>query len=89
MLVPHPDDPKRFFANVQGFGVWETEDGGQSWTPRNNGLRAAWPLGKAVLETEPRSKAAKEISQLQNWVFAQLQVCTPDNVQNAKVMSDG
>jgi photosystem II stability/assembly factor-like uncharacterized protein len=42
--VPHPDDPKRFFANVQGVGVWETEDDGKSWTPRNNGLRAAWPL---------------------------------------------
>jgi hypothetical protein len=42
--VPHPDEPKRFFANVQGFGVWETEDGGSSWTPRNNGLRADWPL---------------------------------------------
>jgi photosystem II stability/assembly factor-like uncharacterized protein len=42
--VPHPDDERRFFANVQGFGVWETEDGGSSWTPRNNGLRAAWPL---------------------------------------------
>lgn len=42
--VPHPDDPSRFFANVQGFGVWETADGGSSWTPRNNGLRAAWPL---------------------------------------------
>jgi photosystem II stability/assembly factor-like uncharacterized protein len=42
--VPHPDDKNRFFANVQGFGVWETEDGGSSWTPRNNGLRADWPL---------------------------------------------
>ena len=42
--VPHPDDPKRFFANVQGFGVWETEDNGSSWTPRNQGLRADWPL---------------------------------------------
>ncbi|HZS24423.1 MAG TPA: hypothetical protein VFA30_05480 [Gaiellaceae bacterium] len=39
-----PDDPKRFFANVQGFGIWETEDGGSSWTPRNQGLRADWPL---------------------------------------------
>ena len=42
--VPHPDDPKRFFANVQGFGVWETEDGGKSWAPRNVGFRADWPL---------------------------------------------
>lgn len=42
--VPHPDDPKRFFANVQGNGVWETENDGKSWTPRNEGLRASWPL---------------------------------------------
>ena len=42
--VPHPEDEQRFFANVQGFGVWETTDGGSSWTPRNNGLRADWPL---------------------------------------------
>ena len=43
-IVAHPSDAKRFFANVQGFGVWETEDGGGSWTPRNQGLRADWPL---------------------------------------------
>ncbi len=42
--IPHPENDQRFFANVQGFGVWETTDGGSSWTPRNNGLRAAWPL---------------------------------------------
>lgn len=42
--VPHPEDEQRFFANVQGFGVWETRDSGSSWTPRNNGLRANWPL---------------------------------------------
>jgi photosystem II stability/assembly factor-like uncharacterized protein len=43
-IVAHPADPQRFFANVQGFGVWETVDGGSSWTPRNQGLRADWPL---------------------------------------------
>jgi photosystem II stability/assembly factor-like uncharacterized protein len=42
--IPYPGDDDRFFANVQGFGVWETHDGGSSWTPRNSGLRAAWPL---------------------------------------------
>jgi photosystem II stability/assembly factor-like uncharacterized protein len=42
--IPHPDDDQRFFANVQGYGVWETEDGGSSWTPRNQGFRADWPL---------------------------------------------
>ena len=31
--VPHPDNARRFFANVQGYGVWETEDGGVTWGP--------------------------------------------------------
>jgi photosystem II stability/assembly factor-like uncharacterized protein len=43
-IIPHPDDPQRMFANVQGFGVWETRDGGSSWVPRNNGFRADWPV---------------------------------------------
>ena len=29
---------------VQGFGIFETTDDGASWTPRNRGLRADWPL---------------------------------------------
>lgn len=40
--------------------------------------RASWPVGKTVIETEPRSKAAKELSELRDWVLAQLQVCTPE-----------
>jgi chromosome partitioning protein len=40
-------------------------------------FRACWPLGKSVTEMEPDGKAAEEISKLQAWVFAQLQVCTP------------
>ena len=38
--------------------------------------RAAWPLGKAVVETDPKGKAAREISELKDWVFAELQLCT-------------
>ena len=37
------DNASRFWAIVQGIGVFETADGGQSWTPRNRGLRAEWP----------------------------------------------
>ncbi|MGH2973181.1 MAG: WD40/YVTN/BNR-like repeat-containing protein [Gaiellaceae bacterium] len=37
------DDGARFWAIVQGVGAFETPDGGQSWTPRNRGLRADWP----------------------------------------------
>jgi photosystem II stability/assembly factor-like uncharacterized protein len=43
-LLTHPDDPSRFWAIVQGFGIFETTDNGGSWTPRNRGLRADWPL---------------------------------------------
>ena len=51
--------------------------------------RAAWPLGKTVVETEPKGKAAHEISALTNWVLAQLQVCTPSKVQKRKTGSNG
>ena len=36
-FVTDPDDSDSFFAVVQGIGAFETEDGGSSWTPRNNG----------------------------------------------------
>jgi photosystem II stability/assembly factor-like uncharacterized protein len=42
-LLLHPDDPDRFWVVVQGFGAFETTDGGRTWTPRNRGLRADWP----------------------------------------------
>jgi photosystem II stability/assembly factor-like uncharacterized protein len=43
-ILADPDEPARFWAIVQGVGIFETTDDGASWTPRNNGLRAAWPL---------------------------------------------
>jgi photosystem II stability/assembly factor-like uncharacterized protein len=43
-ILPHPDEPSRFWAIVQGFGIFETTDDGGSWMPRNRGLRADWPL---------------------------------------------
>jgi hypothetical protein len=42
-LTLDEDDDARFWAIVQGVGLFETEDGGTSWTPRNRGLRADWP----------------------------------------------
>jgi photosystem II stability/assembly factor-like uncharacterized protein len=42
-LMADPDDASRFWAIVQGVGLFETADGGGSWTPRNRGLRAEWP----------------------------------------------
>jgi photosystem II stability/assembly factor-like uncharacterized protein len=43
-ILPHPDEAARFWAVVQGYGIFETTDDGASWTPRNKGLRANWPL---------------------------------------------
>jgi photosystem II stability/assembly factor-like uncharacterized protein len=42
-ILPHPDDPARFYGVVQGIGIFETTDDFASWTPRNRGLRADWP----------------------------------------------
>lgn len=43
-IMPHPSEPDHFWAIVQGYGIFETTDNGGSWTPRNKGLRADWPL---------------------------------------------
>jgi photosystem II stability/assembly factor-like uncharacterized protein len=37
------EDSARFWAIVQGIGVFETTDDAKTWTPRNRGLRADWP----------------------------------------------
>jgi photosystem II stability/assembly factor-like uncharacterized protein len=42
-ILPDPDEAARFYAIVQGIGIFETTDDGASWTPRNRGLRAEWP----------------------------------------------
>lgn len=48
--------------------------------------RASWPLGKAVVEVEPDGKAAQEITELKDWLLSQLQVRTPEPVQNQEVI---
>src|SRR5215471_19044498 len=42
-LMQDGDDGSRFWAIVQGVGLFETGDAGETWTPRNRGLRADWP----------------------------------------------
>ncbi len=42
-ITPDGDDTAHFWAIVQGVGLFETDDGGTTWTPRNRGLRADWP----------------------------------------------
>jgi photosystem II stability/assembly factor-like uncharacterized protein len=38
-IVPHPTDPDRMWVAISAAGVFETRDGGATWTPRNRGLR--------------------------------------------------
>jgi chromosome partitioning protein len=51
--------------------------------------RAAWPLGKAVTETEPAGKAAQEIKALKMWVFEQLHMCTYEQGTKKKGAAHG
>ena len=39
-IVPHPTDPQRMWIGISAVGVFETRDGGVSWTARNKGIRA-------------------------------------------------
>ena len=43
-ILPHPTEREHWWAIVQGVGIFETTDDGSSFTPRNEGLRADWPL---------------------------------------------
>ena len=49
--------------------------------------RASWPLGRTVTESEPKGKAAREMSELKDWVLAQLQVCTPSKTRNVETIN--
>jgi photosystem II stability/assembly factor-like uncharacterized protein len=40
-LVIHPTRPNVFYAGTEGAGVLVSEDGGSTWTPRNEGLTRA------------------------------------------------
>jgi photosystem II stability/assembly factor-like uncharacterized protein len=35
-----PRDPRRMFVAISAAGVFRTDDGGQTWTPKNKGVRA-------------------------------------------------
>ena len=59
-IIPHPDEKDRFWVIVQGFSLFETNDGGQTWEPRNKGLRRDWPadyedIGFCVHKVAPAS----------------------------------
>jgi len=41
-VLVHPDDPRRITVAISTGGVWESADGGDSWTLGGQGLRAAY-----------------------------------------------
>ncbi len=50
-LLPHPTDPDSLVAAISTGGVYATTDGGASWAPRNDGIRAEFlPEGRQYPE---------------------------------------
>ena len=50
-ILPHPADPRSVTVAISTGGVYQTADGGQSWTPRNDGIRAEFlPEGQQYPE---------------------------------------
>lgn len=39
-ILPDPTNPKRLFIAISTGGVYRTDDGGENWQPRNQGVRA-------------------------------------------------
>jgi hypothetical protein len=50
-VLPHPDDPASVTVAISTGGVYQTADGGGSWAPRNEGIRAEFlPEGQQYPE---------------------------------------
>lgn len=41
-IIPHPTDPNRMHVAISAAGVFRTDDGGQSWQPKNRGTKACF-----------------------------------------------
>lgn len=39
-IVPHVDDPRQMWVAISAVGTFYTADGGETWEPRNRGVRA-------------------------------------------------
>ncbi len=39
-IIPHPTDSERMWVGISAVGVFETQDGGATWSTRNRGVRA-------------------------------------------------
>jgi photosystem II stability/assembly factor-like uncharacterized protein len=42
-IIPDADDDQKIRVIVQGNSIFDTDDGGKTWAPRNKGLRRDWP----------------------------------------------
>jgi photosystem II stability/assembly factor-like uncharacterized protein len=42
-IIPDPADEQKIRVVVQGNSIFDTDDGGKTWTPKNRGLRREWP----------------------------------------------
>jgi photosystem II stability/assembly factor-like uncharacterized protein len=50
-ILPHPTDPDSVTAALSTGGVYQTNDGGRSWEPRNHGIKAEFlPEGQQYPE---------------------------------------
>lgn len=68
-------DDARTLAEATGLKVARTV------VRERSAYRAAWPYGLGVMEHEPKGKAAQEIASLHQFMFDELQTCTPANVK--------
>jgi len=49
-ILPHPNDPQQMWVAASAVGTFYTSDGGQTWVPRNEGIRADYMPPEAKSE---------------------------------------
>jgi photosystem II stability/assembly factor-like uncharacterized protein len=48
-IIAYPTDPRQLWIAISGGGVLHTADGGQTWAPRNGGVRSPYRTQKLVM----------------------------------------
>jgi len=67
-IVVDPKDPDHLYVGISCAGVYESRDGGASWTPRNRGLRAEYlPEPMAEVGHDPHRIIACPDDPLKMW----------------------